>query len=101
MAHYLFEHNASHGRLMSPLQLLPLSFFCLFNPTNYCAIVLQADRHTDPQLTTSGHKGVGVLRGRRVSLINPGSVNPITHSLKGLLNHNCLAIYIQVNVALR
>lgn len=43
----------------------------------------------------------GTWGKRRVSLINPSSVNPITHSLKGLLKHNCLAIYIQVNVAPR
>lgn len=57
-------------------------------------------RLTDTQ--TQSSLPVGTRGGlKRVSMINPSSVNPITHSLKGLLKHNCLAIYIQVNVAPR
>lgn len=62
-------------------------------------IVLPLSTLTSTQTRSSLLTGTGGKR--RVSLINPSSVDPITHSLKGLLKHNCLAIYIQVNVALR
>lgn len=67
--------------------------------TNTVTTALSCCRLTDTQ--TQSSLPLGTKGERWVSLINPTSVNPITHSLKGLLKHNCPAIYIQVNVAPR